>query len=135
MIDLAAGGAVRTAVTETLGAVVAGLLSYVYSSTSSYVRKRSDQAIAIELASLQKAYDGAGRAGLIAMIAQRTGDRRFENGVYLLTDASHARLAGNLGAWPQALRGASGWGDFDAREWKPAAVNRPLLRATMPFST
>ena len=111
------------------GAVVAVLLSYVYSSTSSYVRKRSDQAIAIELASLQKAYDGAGRSGLIAMIAQRTGDRRFDNSVYLLADASYAPLAGNLGAWPRALQGSSGWGDFDAPQWKPAAANRPLLRA------
>ena len=51
------------------GAVVAALLSYVYSSTSSFVRQRSDQAIAIELASLRAAYDGAGRSGLIAMIA------------------------------------------------------------------
>jgi signal transduction histidine kinase len=111
------------------GAVVAVLLGYLYSSTSAYVRERSDHAIAVELASLQKAYDGAGRPGLIAMIAQRTGDRRFENGVYLLTDASFAPLAGNLGSWPQALGGVSGWGDFDAPDWKPASAHLPLLRA------
>ncbi|HEY4042866.1 MAG TPA: HAMP domain-containing sensor histidine kinase [Rhodopila sp.] len=112
------------------GAVVAGLLGYVYSSTSSYVRKHSDRAIAIELASLQKAFDRAGRSGLITAIAQRTGDQRFGDSVYLLTDASYAPLAGNLHTWPQALRGASGSGDFDTREWKPASIQRPLLRAS-----
>ena len=111
------------------GAVVAVLLGYLYSSTTSYVRERSDHAISIELASLQKAYDGAGRAGLIAMIARRTSDRRFENGVYLLADASFTPLAGNLGAWPPALGGVSGWGDFDAPDWKPAGPHLPLLRA------
>jgi signal transduction histidine kinase len=117
------------------GAVVAALLSYVYSSTSSYLRERSDHAIAIELASLQRAYDGSGRSGLIALIAQRTSDQRFADSVYLLTDASYAPLAGNLGAWPQALRGAGGWGDFDAPQWKSDSVHRPLLRvnfATLP---
>lgn len=112
------------------GAVVAALLSYVYSSTASFVRQRADQTIAIELASLREAYDGAGRSGLIAIIAQRGGDQRFANSAYLLTDASYAPLAGNLGAWPQALHGSSGWGDFDGREWKPKAAHRPLLRAS-----
>ena len=112
------------------GAVVAVLLGYVYSSTSSYVRQRSDHAIAIELASLQKAYERSGRSGLIAMIGERSGDQRFEDGVYLLADPSFAPLAGNLDAWPLALHGASGWGNFDAREWKPATANRPLLRAS-----
>ena len=106
------------------GALVFALFGYVYWSTASYVRSRSDHAIATELAILQKAYASAGRSGLIAAIAQRLADQRFEGGVYLLADPSFAPLAGNLADWPPAMKGSSGWGDFSARE------GRPMLRAT-----
>ena len=112
------------------GAAVIALLSYVYWSTASYVRSRADHAIAAELALLEAAYDGAGRAGLTAAIAQRIAGKQLEGGVYLLADASFAPLAGNLQAWPASLQGTSGWGSFSAREWKPDAAQRPLLRAT-----
>jgi signal transduction histidine kinase len=106
------------------GAMVFALLGYVYWSTASYVRSRSDHAIAAELAILQKAYASAGRSGLIATMAQRLADQRFEGGVYLLADPSYAPLAGNLTDWPSAMKGSRGWGEFSARE------GRPLLRAT-----
>ena len=112
------------------GAAVIALLSYVYWSTASYVRSRADHAIAAELALLEAAYDGAGRTGLTAAIAQRIAGKQLEGGVYLLADASFAPLAGNLQAWPASLQGTSGWGSFSAREWKPDAAQRPLLRAT-----
>jgi signal transduction histidine kinase len=112
------------------GAVVVALLGYVYWSTASYVRGRSDRAIATEHAILQDAYAKAGRSGLIAAIGQRIAGRYFDGGVYLLADPSLAPLAGNLEAWPSALKGAGGWGDFSVREWKPDAAHRPLLRGT-----
>ena len=104
--------------------MVFALLGYVYWSTASYVHSRSDHAIAAELAILQKAYASAGRSGLIATMAQRLADQRFEGGVYLLADPSYAPLAGNLTDWPSAMKGSRGWGEFSARE------GRPLLRAT-----
>jgi signal transduction histidine kinase len=101
------------------GAIVFALLGYVYWSTVSYVRSRSDQAITRELASLQKVYASAGRRGLTDAIAQRLADQRFEGGVYLLADPSFSRLAGNLAAWPPAMKGSSGWGDFSERDGLP----------------
>jgi signal transduction histidine kinase len=112
------------------GTLVIALLFYVYSSTASYVRGRSDHAVAAEMANLQKTYASSGRAGLVATIARRSTDQRFEGGVYLLADAAYAPLAGNLQVWPSGLKGFGGWGDFNAREWKPIAPDRPLLRAT-----
>ena len=120
------------------GAAVVALFGYVYWSTASYVRSRSDHAITAELAILQAAHAGAGRDGLIAAIAQRIAGDHFEGGVYLLADPSFARLAGNLEVWPPTLQGSSGWGSFSAREWKPDAAHRPLLRAafeTLPDGT
>jgi signal transduction histidine kinase len=112
------------------GAAVFALFGYVYWSTASYVRSRSDRAITAERAILQKAYDDAGRSGLIAAIERRVADERFEGGLYLLADPSFVPVAGNLKVWPSALKGAMGWGNFNAGEWKQAAVDRPLLRAT-----
>jgi signal transduction histidine kinase len=120
------------------GAAVVALFGYVYWSTASYVRSPSDHAITTELAILQKAYDGAGRSGLITAIAQRIADERFEDGVYLLADPLFAPLAGNLEVWPSTLKGSNGWGNFNTREWKPNAARQPLLRAafeTLPDGT
>jgi signal transduction histidine kinase len=101
------------------GALVFALLGYVYWSTVSYVRSRSDQAITMELASLQKVYASAGRPGLISAIAQRLSGQAFEGGVYLLADLSFSPLSGNLADWPPAMKGSSGRGDFSAREGLP----------------
>jgi signal transduction histidine kinase len=111
------------------GAVVVALFGYVYRSTASYVLSRSDQAIAAEHAVLDKAYRVAGRSGLIAAIERSIADERFEGGIYLLADPSLMPVAGNLKAWPAALKGAQGWENFSARVWKPDAPDRPRLRA------
>src|SRR5207249_220206 len=85
------------------GAVVVALFGYVYWSTASYVRIRSDQAIKTELVNLQEAFASTGRSGLISAIAQREG------GVYLLADSSFIPLAGNLEVWPPALKASNRW--------------------------
>src|SRR6266446_9472441 len=112
------------------GAAVFALFGYVYWSTASYVRGRSDRAIAAEHVILRQAYDRAGRDGLVATIGQRIAEERFEGGLYLLADASFAPIVGNLKVWPTVLKGPAGWGNFDAPEWKPDSADRPLLRAS-----
>jgi signal transduction histidine kinase len=109
------------------GAVVFALFSYVYWSTASYVRSRSDHAITAEYAVLQRAYDSGGRVGLAAAIEQRFADGHLEGGTYLLADPSFTPVAGTLTVWPSALKGSSGWGNFSVPE--PDAAGRPLLRA------
>jgi signal transduction histidine kinase len=111
------------------GTAVCALFSYVYWSTASYVRGRSDRAIAAERVILRQAYDRAGRDGLIATIGQRIDDERFEGGLYLLADASLAPVAGNMKVWPPVLKRSEGWGNFKVPKRKPDAADRPLLRA------
>jgi signal transduction histidine kinase len=112
------------------GAVVIALFGYTYWSTATYVRGRSDHAIAAEQMILRKIYDAKGRGGLIAAIEDRITNERSESGVYLLADPSFAPLAGNLKVWPSTLKGSKGWEDFIARDWKPDAANSAVLRAT-----
>jgi signal transduction histidine kinase len=113
----------------TFGVIVSVIFSYVYLSTSSYVRSRSDRAIMTECASLQDAYTRSGRDGLIALIEQRIADQGFADNVYLLVDPSLAVLAGNLKAWPSTATTAGGWTEFRAPAPLRDATNRPLLRA------
>jgi signal transduction histidine kinase len=109
------------------GAVMFALIGYVYWSTASYVRSRSDRAITAEQIILEEAYERSGRDGLAATISQRIADGRLESGVYLLADFSLVPVAGNLKTWPPALKGARGL-DNIAQELTPDAANRPLLR-------
>ena len=113
------------------GLIVSAIFSYVYLSTSSYVRGRSDRAIMAEYLSLQAAYQREGRAGLIALIQRRMTDGSFADNVYILVDPSRAALAGNLKAWPSTATAASGWTEFRAPEPLPNMKSRPLLRAML----
>jgi len=113
------------------GVIVSAIFSYVYLSTSSYVRSRSDRAIVTEYLSLQGAYERSGRDGLIALIRQRMADKNFADNVYLLVDRSLAPLGGNLRAWPSTVTAARGWVEFRALEPLPDAANRPLVRGML----
>jgi signal transduction histidine kinase len=112
------------------GAAVFGLFSYVYWSTTSYVRSRSDRTITAERLVLLKAYDRGGRGGLVSTIEQRLADDPVDDDFYLLADPSFGPVAGNLKVWPAALKGLAGWGDFNAREWNLNGAAPRLLRAT-----
>ncbi len=115
----------------TFGVIVSAIFSYVYLSTSSYVRGRSDRAIMTEYLNLQGAYERSGRDGLVALIQQRTADQSFADNVYILVDPSSAVLGGNLGAWPSTATAARGWTEFRAPEPLPNGTNQPLLRAML----
>ena len=104
------------------GAAVVALFGYVYWSTASFVRSRADRAIAAEQAILLQAYERAGRSGLIAAIDEHIAQNRLAGGRYLLVEPAGAAVAGNLPAWPSALTGASGWGDFTSPPPPHAAV-------------
>jgi signal transduction histidine kinase len=117
----------------TFGVIVSALFSYVYLSTSSYVRSRSDRTVMTEYLSLQDAYARSGRDGLIALVQQRIADKSFADNVYLLVDPSFVPLGGNLKAWPSTVTAERGWTEFRAGEPLPNANanGRPLLRAML----
>jgi signal transduction histidine kinase len=112
------------------GAVVVALIAYVYGSTASYIRSRSDQAITAELGILLQAHAGGGRGRLLTTLAQRIDEQRLAGGVYLLADPSFARLAGTLETWPPALTAAGRWANVSLPEPSAPAGHRPLVRAT-----
>ena len=115
----------------TFGVIASAIFSYVYLSTSSYVRGRSDRAIMTDYVSLQGAYAQSGREGLAALIEQRIADRGFAGNVYLLVDRALVPRAGNLKAWPATVTAARGWAEFRAPEPLRGTADRPLLRAML----
>lgn len=113
----------------TFGLIVSAIFSYVYLSTSSYVRSRSDRAIMTEYSSLKDVYERSGRDGVIALIQARIADSNYADNVYLLADPALAVLAGTLKAWPSTATAAKGWIESRALEPLPSATRQPRLRA------
>ena len=113
----------------TFGLIVSAIFSYVYLSTSSYVRSRSDRATMTEYSSLKGAYERSGRDGLITLIQARITDSNYADNVYLFADPSLAVLAGTLQAWPPTATSTGGWIEFRAQAPLPHATSQPLLRA------
>ena len=113
----------------TFGVIVSAIFSYVYLSTASYVRSRSDRAIMAEHSVLQSAYQRSGRDGLIALIQQRIADASFAGNVYLLTDPSSGHSGRQSKGMAIGGTAAIGWIEFRAVGPLPDAANPPLLRA------
>jgi signal transduction histidine kinase len=110
------------------GAIVVGLFIFVYWSTASYVLDRSDRGIDRDRGVLLAAFAAGGRDELIAALNKRAG-LHPDRGIYLLADASFARLAGNRTTWPAALSGNAGRANVDATEPASPAADRGLMRA------
>jgi signal transduction histidine kinase len=112
----------------TFGVVVSIIFAYVYLSTASFVRGRSDRAILTEQAGLRDVYARAGRDGLAGLIRQRIADKSMADHVYVLADPSSAVLAGSFNEWPKGATAASGWTEFRATQAVPGATASPLVR-------
>ncbi len=112
----------------TFGVIVSAIFSYVYLSTSNYVRSRSDRGIMAEYTNLRDIYERSGTEGLIGAIRQRTSDRDFAGHLYILSDPSSAVLAANLGEWPPTATALSGWTEFRAPGASPKGIGGPLVR-------
>jgi signal transduction histidine kinase len=105
------------------------LLGYAYWSTAAYLYQKSDQLLGVERELLNNAYDRGGRDAVIALIRHRLSDGFFSDWAYLLTDPSYTYIAGNLHAWPTALRNDQGWSDLAAGQ-EGSEEAKAALRAT-----
>jgi signal transduction histidine kinase len=112
----------------TFGALAISLFVYVYVSTASYLRGRSDRAITAEYRMLKQEYERSGRNGLVELIQQRIAANSDRGALYILLDPSSSVLAGNLRQWPTGVAWSDGWTEFRASEPPANATSRPLVR-------
>ena len=89
------------------GLSATGLIAFTYWNAKRALDAQGDQIIEAEIADLSNQYHQLDEDGLIQLIMNRSGPGA--NGIYLLADSSHYRIAGNLDRWPQ---GANGSGEF-----------------------
>ena len=120
--------------TVTFGVIACAIFGYVYLSTASFVRSRSDQAIMADYSSSLGAYERSGRQGLIELIRNRIAGSSPAENVYILVDHASAVLAGNLDKWPSAATAAHEWTEFRAPRASDAASEGRFraMSATLP---
>jgi signal transduction histidine kinase len=87
------------------------LVAFSYWNTRRALDAQTDQTIEAEITGLSEQYQRLGLRGLIDVIISRSihGD----HGLYLLTDAVHRPLAGNLDGWPQVHSQSGHFVEFD----------------------
>ena len=76
----------------------AGLVAFTYWNTKRELDSQTDQTIDAEIVGLSEQYQRLGLGGLADVIMSRSV--RGSQGLYLLTDAQHHPISGNLDGWP-----------------------------------
>ncbi len=79
----------------------AGLVAFTYWNTKRELDAQTDQTIDAEIVGLSEQYQRLGLGALTDVIIGRSV--RGGSGLYLLTDALHHPIAGNLDGWPQNM--------------------------------
>jgi signal transduction histidine kinase len=111
------------------GVSMIGILAFVYWEAVAVVSGQTDETIRNEIASLAEHYQERGLGQLISVIAERSGNRFGQRGIYLLADPEYRPLAGNIDAWPTVAKGEPGWVDFLIGIESAPRPSRQLARA------
>ena len=110
------------------GVIYAGLFGisalalavFLWWSTAGVLERQTNAAINADSQGLAERYSGNGMVALIETIDQRLAGNVDDDAIYLLTDPSFHRLAGNLERWPGEVT-------MD-REWSELKISRAGIR-------
>lgn len=86
------------------------LLGFIYVTTQNETAKLTDEAISAEVLGLAEQYRRRGLQGLRQIIIERGA--KAEQSIYLLANANHTRIAGNLSVFPTNRAVDKGWVNF-----------------------
>ena len=106
---------------------VGALLGYVYWNTAVLLERQTDETIRAEVQALADQYRLRGLRGIIDTIQRRSSDD--SGAVYLLTDATGQRVAGNLTTLPNIPQDEANWIEFPLDVDKGTARERHMARA------
>ena len=95
------------------GVSVLILLGFIYWSTAGTMTRQVDETIEAEINGLAEHYRSDGLTGLSAIIARRVSRPGTGSAIYLLVNAQHKPVVGNLDRWPRVESDEDGWLMFD----------------------
>ena len=90
---------------------VSALMAFTYWNTERALDAQTDQIIGAEIAGLTEQYQRLGLRGLADVVMSRS--MRGGQGLYLLTDALHHPIAGNLDGWPEIIDRPNNFVEFN----------------------
>lgn len=88
------------------------LVGAIYWFATDSLTRQIDATIDAEIRGLAEQFDQRGLIGLLRAVQRRSEPDQQFGGLYLLTDANYAPLAGNLSRWPDVRPDADGWITF-----------------------
>jgi len=105
------------------------LAGFLWSRTALYLDREIEAVIIADAQAFGDRLRDFGLPGAIDTINERVGHARDEHAIYLLTDPTLARIAGNLQAWPLAVRSTPGWYEINLVRDDKLHVTRALFVA------
>ncbi|UCH75078.1 MAG: HAMP domain-containing protein [Rhodospirillales bacterium] len=112
-------------------ATLAGVLGFIYWSTSDLIERQTNNTIRAEIRGLSEQYRDEGLTRLIEIVRERSRRNEDLANVYLLTDPFYRPLAGNLETWPQAPEIRDGWAEIRLRHSTDPAETERQFRARL----
>jgi signal transduction histidine kinase len=106
---------------------VAALLGYVYLNTAVLLERQTDETIRAEVQGLADQYRIRGLNGIIDTIQRRSSED--SSSVYLLTDSTGHRIAGNITQMPALPPDETGWVEFPLEVEKGPTKEHHVARA------
>jgi signal transduction histidine kinase len=129
MPDLTRSTAVRLAFGYAVLFIVSSLLltGFLWWRTTLYLDREIDAVIIADAQAIADRLRDFGLPGAIETIDDRVGRASDEHAIYLLVDPTLSRVAGNLQAWPLAVRSSPGWYDINLERDGKLHVTRALF--------
>jgi signal transduction histidine kinase len=129
MRDLIRSTAVRLAVGYAVLFIVSSLFlsGFLWWRTALYLDQEIDAVIVADGQAIADRLRDFGFPGAIDTINERVGHAADEHAIYLLVDPALNPVAGNLQAWPLAVRSRPGWYDINLARDDKLHVTRALV--------
>ena len=105
------------------------LLGFIYWSTVAVIERQTTETIESEIRGLAEQYRQQGLTRLVQVVAERSGEKGDRNNVYLLTDSSLKRLAGNVRNWPKGANASGQWVSLGLQRRENARIVPHEVRA------
>jgi len=129
MRDLIRSTAVRLAFGYAALFIISSLLltGFLWWRTALYLDREIDAVILADGQPIADRLRDFGLPGAIETINERVGRASDEHAIYLLADPTLSPIAGNLQAWPLAVRSRPGWYDINLEQSGKLHVTRALF--------